>query len=221
MRASNETLRGSLQVILTSSLENTAFGMPGIKYFNAVSQFFMAGLVISIFLFAMGNKPRAYVFYIPISHPLRETEIPPRSTLKYKICTLALAVLMIYIIFAAVMCSIQAAKQGGAVYQLMLFSIILTYGSAYPLTTSWPVSSGSPVSVYALSSVLAFDPWHMFTSFIPYLLLSPTYINILQMYVHAYYSNTYPMANTLRSSYAFANLDDVSFASFLSLRSIR
>ena len=37
--------------------------------------------------------------------------------------------------------------------------------------------------MYALSSVLAFDPWHMFTSFIPYMLLSPTYINILQMYV--------------------------------------
>ena len=43
--------------------------------------------------------------------------------------------------------------------------------------------------VYALSSILAFDPWHMFTSFIPYMLLSPTYINILQMY--ALSSDTY------------------------------
>ncbi|PIL35857.1 hypothetical protein GSI_01517 [Ganoderma sinense ZZ0214-1] len=142
-------------VILTSSLENEAFGMPGIKYFNAVSQFIMAGLVISVFLFSMGNKPRA-------------------STLKYMICTLAFAVLMVYVIFAAVMCSIQAANQGGSTYQLMLFSIILTYG------------------MYALSSLLAFDPWHMFTSFIPYMLLSPTYINILQIF-------------------AFANLDDISW----------
>ena len=35
--------------------------------------------------------------------------------------------------------------------------------------------------VYAFSSLLAFDPWHMLTSFLPYLLLSPTYINILSM----------------------------------------
>ena len=35
--------------------------MTGIKYFNAVGQFLMAGLVISIFLFSMGNKPKAYV----------------------------------------------------------------------------------------------------------------------------------------------------------------
>ena len=38
---------------------------------------------------------------------------------------------MVYVIFAAVMCSIQAATQGGWAYQLMLFSIILTYGSRY------------------------------------------------------------------------------------------
>jgi cellulose synthase/poly-beta-1,6-N-acetylglucosamine synthase-like glycosyltransferase len=37
--------------------------------------------------------------------------------------------------------------------------------------------------VYAFSSVLAFDPWHMITSFLPYVFLSPTYINILNMCV--------------------------------------
>ena len=45
--------------------------------------------------------------------------------------------------------------------------------------------------VYLFSSILCFDPWHMFTSFIPYMLLSPMYINILNVY-------------------AFWNLDDVS-----------
>ncbi|KAI0329711.1 hypothetical protein GY45DRAFT_1435241 [Cubamyces sp. BRFM 1775] len=142
-------------VILTSSLESEAFGMPGVRYFNAVIQFLMAGLVIACFLFSMGNKPKA-------------------ARWKYKISTLIFAVLMVYVIFCAVMCSIQAAYHGGDAYRIMLFSIIMTYG------------------VYAISSVLAFDPWHMLTSFIPYMLLSPTYINILQIY-------------------AFANLDDISW----------
>ena len=44
---------------------------------------------------------------------------------------------------------------------------------------------------YAFSSLLAFDPWHMMTSFLQYMLLSPMYINVLNIY-------------------AFANLDDVS-----------
>ncbi|KAI8972260.1 hypothetical protein BD414DRAFT_500722 [Trametes punicea] len=142
-------------VILTSSLESKEFGMPGIRYFNAVIQFLMAGLVIACFLFSMGNKPKA-------------------ARWKYKICALIFAVLMVYVIFCAVMCSIQAAYQGGTAYRVMLFSIIMTYGA------------------YAASSVLAFDPWHMFTSFIPYMLLSPTYVNILQIY-------------------AFSNLDDISW----------
>ncbi|KAI8993118.1 chitin synthase-domain-containing protein, partial [Trametes punicea] len=117
-------------IILTSSLESKEFGMPGIRYFNAVIQFLMAGLVIACFLFSMGNKPKA-------------------AEWKYKICALIFAVLMVYVIFCAVMCSIQAAYQGGTAYRVMLFSIIMTYGA------------------YAASSVLAFDPWHMFTSFIP------------------------------------------------------
>lgn len=45
------------------------------------------------------------------------------------------------------------------------------------------VCSEPSYPVYAFSSLLAFDPWHMFTSFIPYMLLSPTYINILNMWV--------------------------------------
>lgn len=62
--------RSPLQVILTSSLESKAFGMPGIKYFNAVSQFLMAALVISVFLFSMGNKPKACVSLGSIEIPV-------------------------------------------------------------------------------------------------------------------------------------------------------
>ncbi|KAH9942456.1 chitin synthase-domain-containing protein [Epithele typhae] len=142
-------------VILTSSLEAPQFGFSGIKYFNSVSQFFMAGLVIACFLFSMGNKPKG-------------------ARWKYKICTICFAVLMVYVLFAAVMCSIQAARQSDSAYRVMLFSIIVTYG------------------MYVASSILACDPWHIFTSFIPYMLLSPTYINILQIY-------------------AFSNLDDISW----------
>ncbi|KAI0958961.1 Chitin synthase, class 3 [Taiwanofungus camphoratus] len=142
-------------MILTSSVENSSFGMPGIKYFNMIAQFLMGAIVVACFLFSMGNKPKA-------------------SKWKYKLSAIMLALLMVYVIFCAVVCSIQAANQGGGAYSIMLFSVIVTYG------------------VYIASSFFAFDPWHIFTSFLPYMLLSPTYINILNIY-------------------AFSNLDDISW----------
>ncbi|EDR11492.1 glycosyltransferase family 2 protein, partial [Laccaria bicolor S238N-H82] len=99
---------------------------------------------------------------------------PQAAKIKYKTTAIILSVLMLYMIIASIICGIQAGKQGGAANSVMLLSVLVTYG------------------LYAFSSLLAFDPWHMFTSFIPYMLLSPTYINILNIY-------------------AFSNLDDISW----------
>lgn len=46
--------------------------------------------------------------------------------------------------------------------------------------------------LYLISSLLYLEPWHMFTSFIQYLFLLPSYVNILLIY-------------------AFCNLHDVSW----------
>ncbi|KII92534.1 glycosyltransferase family 2 protein [Plicaturopsis crispa FD-325 SS-3] len=99
---------------------------------------------------------------------------PQASRWKYKLTSIMLAVAMLYLIVCSALVAIQAAAQGGAAYNVMLLSLTITYG------------------VYLFSSILAFDPWHMITSFIPYILMSPTYINILNIY-------------------AFSNLDDISW----------
>ncbi|CRK22982.1 hypothetical protein BN1708_017994, partial [Verticillium longisporum] len=44
------------------------------------------------------------------------------------------------------------------------------------------VSVMSTYGIWFLASFLMFDPWHMFTSFVQYMLLTPTYINILNVY---------------------------------------
>lgn len=41
------------------------------------------------------------------------------------------------------------------------------------------ISSAATYGLYLISSILFFDFLHMFTSFIQYLLLSPSYVNIL------------------------------------------
>ncbi|KAG5647067.1 hypothetical protein DXG03_001437 [Asterophora parasitica] len=99
---------------------------------------------------------------------------PHVSQWKYKTTAILFSVLMVYLLAASVKCAIQAAQQGGSANSIMLFSIVITYG------------------FYLFASILAFDPFHMITSFAPYILLSPTYINILNIY-------------------AFSNLDDISW----------
>ncbi|THU99972.1 chitin synthase [Dendrothele bispora CBS 962.96] len=99
---------------------------------------------------------------------------PRASKLKYRFAIIFFSVTMVYMLAASVVCAIAAARQGGAANSAMLFSVIITYG------------------VYAASSILAFDPLHMITSFIPYLLLSPTYFVLLNIY-------------------SFSNLDDISW----------
>lgn len=72
---------------------------------------------------------------------------------------------MLYLLAAAIVCILQASKQGGNTYRVMLFSLIITYGA------------------WVGSSLLAFDPWHLVSSMFQYLLLAPFYINLLSMYV--------------------------------------
>lgn len=122
----------------------------------------LAALIVACFLFSMGNKPRAYV-----SRSLAYTLVlTPVSSIKWKYRVLAgfFAAIMLYLLASAIICILQASKQGGNMYQVMLFSLIITYGS------------------WATSSLLAFDPWHLISSMFQYLLLAPFYINLLNMY---------------------------------------
>jgi chitin synthase len=44
------------------------------------------------------------------------------------------------------------------------------------------VALGATYGLYLISSFMHFEPWHMFTSFIQYMFLLPSYVNILMMY---------------------------------------
>ncbi|KAJ3065064.1 Chitin synthase, class 2 [Podochytrium sp. JEL0797] len=67
--------------------------------------------------------------------------------------------------------------------------ILLRY---FPLFRDTVCSLGATYGMYLISSILYLEPWHMFTSFLQYLLLLPSYVNILNVY-------------------AFCNLHDVSW----------
>lgn len=105
---------------------------------------------------------------------------PHRSKWKYQTTAILLAFMMVYLLFCAVMCAVKAADGGSVAFRTMVFSVIITYGGKGGRTEILEKLSDL-LLVYFISGILAMDPWHLFTSFIPYLLLSPTYINVLNM----------------------------------------
>ena len=91
---------------------------------------------------------------------------PQGSRWKYWAAVLIFALLTVYMMVAAVLCLAKVVKrvEHDAIYAQMVVSLLATYG------------------VYLISSLLACDPLHLVTSFLQYLLLAPTYINILNIY---------------------------------------
>lgn len=79
---------------------------------------------------SMGNKPKTYV---PVSDRVVRTEPHSSAPLKYKLASIFLAVLMVYLIIASVLCGIAAASQSGG--SVVLLSIAVTYGGKSRCTT--------------------------------------------------------------------------------------
>lgn len=115
-------------------------------------------LIIVQFILALGNRPQG-------------------SKWAYTGSMVFFAVLMVYMMFATVwitVVGVQTAvdEANGSVTamlgQAMFRNIIVSLLSTYVM--------------YFVSSFLFLDPWHMFTSFIQYLFLSPSYTNVLNIY---------------------------------------
>ncbi|KAF9968391.1 Chitin synthase, class 1 [Mortierella alpina] len=121
-------------------------------------------LICTQFICAMGNRPQG-------------------SKATYTMSMIAFALIMGYMLFAAALITIrslqaafnsidhsQAAFQvfqtiiKNAAFRDIILSLLSTYG------------------LYILMSVLYMDPWHMITSFVQYLFMMPSYVNILNVY---------------------------------------
>ncbi|BEI89310.1 uncharacterized protein CcaverHIS019_0206720 [Cutaneotrichosporon cavernicola] len=100
---------------------------------------------------------------------------PQGAPLKYKVAIYIFAILTFYMLVCGVLCIVEAVRQmDSPIFQRMIISLLATYG------------------IFIVSSILALDPWHMFTCFLQYMLFQPTYVNVLNIY-------------------AFSNLHDLSW----------
>lgn len=135
----------------------------------------------------MGNRPQGYVrkdygdFHV---HLLTASILSNRSRWMFIFSVLAFAVIMVYMLFAGTWLSVRSIRvafSAGDWSELdnptRFHRLLDTPGFG-----TFVVSLLSTYGLYIISSIIYLDPWHLFTSFVQYMLLMPSYVNVLNCY---------------------------------------
>jgi len=116
------------------------------------------GILFVVLVCSLGNRPQGSKWAYTISMIL------------FGLCNIITTWCAAYTVYLAVPHSIEGWKhfpeliKTSATLQQIFIALLATYG------------------LYFISSFMHFEPWHMFTSFIQYMFLLPSYVNILMMY---------------------------------------
>ncbi|KAI1635341.1 chitin synthase 3 [Biscogniauxia mediterranea] len=143
--------------ILTTSLgQDSLLGTVGV-ILGIVFEWFYGISLIACFVLSLGNRPSG-------------------SGRLYTAMVIFWCIIMIYLTFATVFITVKAVQS----QQLAGFNISDIFQNT--LFFSLIVSLMSTYGLWLIASLIMFDPWHMITSFLQYLLLTPTYLNVLNVY---------------------------------------
>ncbi|KAL1310588.1 hypothetical protein AAFC00_000864 [Neodothiora populina] len=144
--------------ILTTSLSDPSLNFAPGKALGVVFEWLYLATLVTCFVLALGNRPQG-------------------SNKFYLTQVYFWAILMAYLMFATIFITVKSV-QAEVKEKGFTFSDLFTN----TLFLTLIVSMASTYILYFVVSFMFLDPWHMFTSFFQYLLLTPTYINILNVY---------------------------------------
>lgn len=154
--------------ILTTSLAASDLNFAPGNVLLVVFLWLYLASIVTTFVLSFGNKPKGTEkFYIVI--------------------VVFFAILMAYMIFAAIFMAVNSIQ---AIYKEGHITVQTFFKNEE--FRDLVVATASTYALYFVASFIYFEPWHMFTSFAQYILLSPAYINVLNIY-------------------AFCNIDDISW----------
>ncbi|CAM1500607.1 Fc.00g097690.m01.CDS01 [Cosmosporella sp. VM-42] len=145
--------------ILTTSLgDDSLLGRTG-EILGVVFTWLYGFFLITCFVLAMGNRPAG-------------------SGRLYVSMVYFWAGIMVYLLFAAIFISVKAIladindENGFNISDLVKNKVFYTL----------IISVMSTFGIWLLASIIMLDPWHMATSLVQYMLLTPTYTNVLNVY---------------------------------------
>ncbi|KAK4055626.1 hypothetical protein OIV83_000172 [Microbotryomycetes sp. JL201] len=149
----------------TSDKEHDPFGGQGAKVISIANSVYIATLGITV-VCALGNSPRASRWWY----------------CAVMVCFAALFGIALYCtawtIYLAVPHTLEGWKDITSLLKKSGFRDIV-------------VSIGATFGLYLLSSIIHLDPWHLFTCFIQYMFLLPSYVCVLPIYA---FSNLHDLA---------------------------
>jgi chitin synthase len=144
--------------LLTASLGTPGpLGQAG-TILGVVFEFVYLGTLLYCFILSMGNRPQG-------------------SKKSYLAMVIFWSVLMVWLTFASIFITVKSIQTELADDDFSfstLFNNKIFFGLIVSLASTWVM--------WLVVSILFFDPWHMITCFIQYLVLTPTYINVLNIY---------------------------------------
>ncbi|KEF62728.1 chitin synthase 2 [Exophiala aquamarina CBS 119918] len=144
--------------LLTGSLGSPGpLGTAG-TVLGVIFEFVYLGTLLYCFILSLGNRPQG-------------------SKKSYLMMVIFWSILMVWLTFASVFLTVRAI-QTEVNEDDFSFSSIFNNSTFFSLI----VSLASTYVLWFVASFLFFDPWHMFTCFIQYIVLTPTYINVLNIY---------------------------------------
>ncbi|TPX47488.1 chitin synthase [Synchytrium endobioticum] len=133
-----------------------------------VLRYLYMGAIILVFISSLGNRPQG-------------------SKIVYVFAFFLFAIIMGFMLYMAAFTIYLTVPKSNEEWRNVT-NLIVDRPSFRDLVLSVTMTYG----IYFVSSFIFFEPWHMFTSFLQYLFLLPSFINILMVY-------------------AFSNLHDVSW----------
>ncbi|EKM49889.1 glycosyltransferase family 2 protein [Phanerochaete carnosa HHB-10118-sp] len=156
--------------ILSEAMEDPSFNLGNtIHILNVILEYLYVGLLVMCFLLSLGNRPQGAKWF-------------------YTMAFVGFAVITVYMTIAAFFLAFKGVENLAKSDGPLTFSDLFTN----PIFRNIVISLLATLGLYFLASLIFFEPWHMITSFIQYLLLAPSYINVLNVY-------------------AFSNVHDVSW----------
>ncbi|KUI74418.1 Chitin synthase 3 [Cytospora mali] len=145
--------------ILTTSLgDDDLLGTVGM-ILGVVFEWLYGISLIACFVLSMGNRPSGSGPY-------------------YMAMVVFWAIIFVYLMFAAIYISVNAIQTDLADGTGFSVSELFKNEVFYTLI----VSVMSTYGIWLIASLFMFDPWHMITSLVQYMLLTPTFTNILNVY---------------------------------------
>ena len=144
--------------LLTGNLGTAdTLGQAG-QILGVVFEWIYLATLLSCFVLSLGNRPQG-------------------SRKFYLFMVIFWSILMVWLMFASIFLTVKSIKDEIATGTFNV-STVFNNSEFFALI----VSLASTYVVWFVASILFFDPWHMVTCLVQYIILTPTYINVLNIY---------------------------------------